>query len=712
MNEAPRIPLLNRELSWIEFNGRVLRQAARVDVPLLDRFFFLSVVASNFDEFFMVRVAAARRHDQEVASAATRDLVREIDTRVRAAVVQQYRILAEQIRPGLRGEGLQLVRGDQYSMQDLRVTQRDFEREIFPTLTPVRFSDGGYSGVVANLRLSVAFRLREPQRKQEVVAVVQLPAGVSRLRSLPARDGQTRFAVLEDLIINGAAQLFPGCSVVETLEFRVTRDADLEVDEARDEDFFAAMEEVLVDRRSSVPVRLEVAPGSPELRRSLQAAFDCSDAQVYELDGPLDLAGLREVREVPGFEALRYPPWVPAASPALPLDSDLWERLRQTDVLLHRPFESFEPVVRLIARAAEDPDVMAIKMTLYRTERGSPIVDALERAARGGKQVTVVVELKARFDEAKNIDWAHRLGRAGAIVVFGIVDLKVHAKALLIVRREESGIRRYVHFSTGNYNSVTARAYTDLCLLSSRDELAQEATVFFNAITGYSATPRMTRLAMAPTALKRRLIGMIEREALRDPAEQRLIIAKVNSLSDPEVVAALYRASQAGVDIQLNVRGVCTLVPGVPDVSDNIKVHSVVGRFLEHSRIFYFCNGGADEVYLASADWMPRNLERRVELMVAVEQDDLRERLLAILRQGLRDTVHASRLLADGSYEPLDSGVESFDSQEWFCGEARRLAQAATGGPVRELQVRRSVSEPRPTSVRHRRATHRDTGDG
>ena len=679
--------LLDRELSWIEFNRRVLDQALRPEVPLLERLRFLTIVSSNFDEFFMVRVAALKRGI--LAAAAEPQRFARLAAAAHAVVDLQYRTLHAEVMPQLQASGIRIVPASALSPEQRRAAADDFRYRIFPALASTRLAGG--AAAVAGLRLHLAFRL-EPEKVAAAeedgppVALVAVPSGLDRLRPLPGARGEECFLLVEESIVLHAGQMFPGYRVGDHALFRVTRDADLEVDEATDEDFMEAMAAVLVERRSSGVVRLEVDSPSAAMRELLGSRLGLAEDDVYGVS-PLDLTGLKALPDS-GRKDLCYPVWRPLPAPAL-ADAVPWEVLSRRDVLLHHPYETFDHVLGLLQAAAQDEAVLAIKMTLYRTSGDSPVVRALERAAASGKQVTVLVELKARFDEQQNIDWATRLERAGAIVVFGIARLKVHAKALLIVRREPAGVRTYVHLGTGNYNDTTARLYTDLGLLTAREEIAHEATLFFNTITGYSSETRFQRLAMAPTTLKRTLLAHIERETARSNGGG-LIMAKLNSLSDEEVIAALYAASRAGVTVLLNVRGVCLLRPRVAGLSENIRVVSIVDRFLEHSRITYFRNGGAEQVYLASADWMPRNLERRVELMFPVEQPDLRRRLVKILELYFADNCHSYELQPDGRYRKRRPGTRSaVHAQEALRRQARAAERKRVGPEEREFTVRR-----------------------
>ncbi|MEX2443395.1 MAG: polyphosphate kinase 1 [Alkalispirochaeta sp.] len=719
-------PYINRELSWIEFNGRVLSEAENAQVPLLERLKFLSIVASNFDEFFMVRVATVKRqHTLNKASTcptgmSPKDQLTAIRARVTELSERTYRVLLDDIFPALAENRLVRVRRDEWDSEQQSFVKRFFRERVFPVLTPVRAMEGDSLSAVGNLRLHAAFLLEpSPEARAESVglaaasaisetttpadaertdgrttsdeplmAIVQVPPSLERVVYLPTTDADVvAFTFLEQVILSEAYQLFPGFSVTEQCLFRVTRDADFGVDEERDEDFVEAMEQVIETRDRSDVVRLNINRGSQRLRRILTDALLLEEDEVYESADPLELRNLMDVVSIDGFAELRDPPWKSMPSPWVEEDEAIWDSIRKRDILLHHPYESFDPVVRMVQEAADDPQTLAIKMTLYRTSGNSPIIKALERAAENGKQVSVLVELKARFDEERNIGWAQRLERAGVIVVYGIARLKVHAKAMLIIRRERHGVRRYVHLGTGNYNDKTAKLYTDLGLMSCDDTLCYEVGRFFNAITGYSVIPGLQKLAMAPVGMKRRIIELIRREASRaQGGGSGLIIAKMNSLADPEVIDVLYEASRAGVEIRLNVRGICMLVPGIAGVSETISVVSVVDRYLEHSRAFYFENGGSAEVYLASADWMPRNLEKRVELMFPVENPDIRRRLRRILDLFFQDDTKAHRLLSDGTWHRIDAGADGAAA----VGEAVRAQEAA----YRRIRDRLSGDEP------------------
>lgn len=697
-------PYINRELSWIEFNARVLSEAENPQVPLLERLKFLSIVSSNFDEFFMIRVATLKRQLRNgLASTcptgmSPKDQLEAIRRRVLELTERKYDTLLNDVIPALAREGIERATPDQWDSDQQAFVKRFFRERVFPVLTPVRATIGSPLPLTGNLRLHAAFLLQpnpeaaegavglqdrplgvdaeedagtpvqERENSDPVLALVQVPASLERVVYLPTDSSdRVAFTFLEQVILSQAYQLFPGFTVTEQCLFRVTRDADSGVDEERDEDFVEAMEQVIETRDRSRAVRLNINRGSRRLRSIITAGLEITDEEVYETSDPLELRNLMDVVAVDGYHHLRDEPWRSMPSVWIDEDESIWDSIQRRDILLHHPYESFDPVVRMVQEAADDPETLAIKMTLYRTSGDSPIIAALERAAEAGKQVSVLVELKARFDEERNIGWAQRLERAGVIVVYGIARLKVHAKALLIIRRERDGVRRYVHLGTGNYNDKTAKLYTDLGLMTSNEELCYEVGRFFNAITGYSVIPGLQKLSMAPVSLKRRLLELIAREATRARSGgPGLIIAKMNSLADPEVIDALYDASRAGVEIRLNIRGICMLVPGIAGTSETISVVSVIDRYLEHTRAFYFENGGNPEVYLASADWMPRNLEKRVELMFPIENPDIKRRIRRILDLYFDDNVKAHVLGPDQRWTRVApaAGAEPFRAQE------------------------------------------------
>ncbi|HTX73650.1 MAG TPA: polyphosphate kinase 1 [Rectinemataceae bacterium] len=706
---------LNRELSWLEFNARVLDEALERSTPLLERLKFLSIVASNFDEYFMVRVAAVKALIRAGETAldpsglGPSELLTLISRRCHGILERQYACLAE-LLPALEREGLAIVPPGGWTPSERRWLESFFNDRVLPLLTPLRVEDEAVEAEfpsTGNLRLHAAFLVDEDGKetggetpRRGKVAVVQVPPNIDRFVRMPAQGSSLRYALVDEIVAAFGHRLFPGWKIREVLLFKVTRDADFGVDEERDEDFIAAMEEVLAGRQNSFAVRLSYSGESPTLAERLRLMLRLDEEDLYALPGPVDLRGFLELASSDFLPAevsarLRDEPWPSVHSLDAIEGTSIWTEIAKRDLLLHLPYESFDPVVRFLDEAADDPSVLAIKMTLYRTSGNSPVVRALTRAARNGKQVAVLVELKARFDEEKNIAWASRLEQAGAIVIYGIARLKVHAKAALVLRREDDGsIRRYLHLSTGNYNDRTARLYADISMFTADEDLCREASVFFNMITGYSAVQELRKLAVAPFDLKSRLISMIEREAQRSTAESPgLIMAKINALADTDVIDALYAASAAGVRIQLNVRGICTLIPGVPGMSENISVVSVVGRYLEHARIIFFRNGGAEEFYLSSADWLARNLERRIELMFPVLNEELRGRVREILSAYFQDNSKSHRMNPDGSWTRLHPtpGEKAFSAQAAFYAAVKRR-KALDEAPLEDLQVRRRPS--------------------
>lgn len=702
----------NRELSWIEFNARVLTEACKKTVPLLERLRYLAIVSSNFDEFFMVRVAGLKNQEKidpdgiDVAGLTAKQQLDKIKVRVNELFSIQHEQLEKKILPALKKEGLEYVPAKKYSPSELHFVEDLFDRRIFPLLTPLRVSSSDALPHIANLRLHVAFLLRSIVDQSEIssplntlaektpLAFVQVPPGEKRVIWFPSENesAERRFTLLDDVIIYFGTKLFPGYAVTETLVFKSVCDAAFAVDEERDEDFIAAMEEILRARQDSVPIRLTCNGGSQTIVNMLMKKAHLTEKDIYTSHGIIDLASVADIASADGFSHLRYPSWKNFYPAILEKGEPFWDSIKKRDMLLHVPYESYEPVVTFIKKAAEDANVLAIKMTLYRTSGDSPIVRALEDAAHNGKQVTVFVELKARFDEKQNIAWAQKLEQAGVIVVYGIANLKVHAKMLLVVRKEFSGIVRYVHMATGNYNDKTARFYVDMSLFTVNPEIATDASMIFNVISGYSAIQSMESLFMAPINLKSRLLAMIEREIQHSsPETPGFIMAKMNSLSHPEIIEALYKASCAHVKVLLNVRGICMLVPGVKEQSENISVISIVDRFLEHTRIFYFQNGGADEIYLSSADCMPRNLDKRVELLFPVLQEDNFEIIKNALLMYFKDNTQAHYLTSTGKWiekKPMDN-EKPFRAQEYFYNHYKHLAEKHEKKTSTEFTVRR-----------------------
>jgi polyphosphate kinase len=678
---------INRELSWLAFNERVLEEARDASNPLLERVKFAAIAASNLDEFFMVRVAGLKHAleggdtEEDLAGLTPGEQLTAIAERCHAFVEALYALTSQDLLPALASHDIRLspdaVREDRAAMGAF------FRDAVLPVLTPMAIDRARPFPLLASLTLNLAVVLAPaPDEAERRLAVVQVPPGLARL-VMASPQGTRTFVLLEEVIREFLPQLFPGQEILEVKVMRVARDSELDLDEEGGRTHLEAVESEVRRRRRGDAVRLEIeASASDELVELLRGQLDLDAADVYLIPGPLDLRVLSNLTDLPGFEALRDPPVQPADVLLGHEQETMFAVLDAHDVLLHHPYDSYEPVLALLDQAAEDPDVLAIKQTLYRVSAGSPLIASLRKAAERGKQVTVLVEVTARFDEERNIAWARALEEAGAHVIYGVRGYKTHAKICLIVKRTPQGLRRYVHLGTGNYNERTARLYTDFGLMTGAREFAADAAAVFNALTGYSDPPRLSTLTMAPTGLRRRILKLIERERRRaeagHPAE---IMAKMNSLVDGEVIAALYDAARSGVQIRLNVRGICALRPGVPDVSANIDVISIVDRFLEHSRIYYFMNGGAadEQVYLSSADWMTRNLDKRVELLFPVLQADHKATVVNALRSMFRDNVKARRLRSDGVYVPVPRkrGETPCRVQQVLQAEARRRTAAA-----------------------------------
>jgi polyphosphate kinase len=695
---------INRELSWLAFNERVLADACNRELPLYERLKFFAIASSNLDEFFMVRVAGLK---QQLASGVAEtaadgmlpaEQLAAISERVHGLVDESSRLWIEELRPGLVGAGVAILRRDKLTAEQKAAARTYFTTFVFPALTPLAVDPGHPFPHLRDKSLNVAVLLRRegPKRRRDVrgtsLAVVQVPGLLRRLVPLPAEKGLA-FILLGELIALCAGDLFPGYVVEHTTAFRVTRNWDLNVDKEESEDLLSTIQEELRRRDRGAAVRLELdAVASPRIESLLTAALKLGPMDVYRQRAPLQPSDLMALLDVDPRPELRVEPFTPAVPPALRDVESLLDVVAERDILLHHPYESFEPVVRFLEEAAEDPDVLAIKQTLYRTSGDSPIARALSRAVENGKQVAVLVEIKARLDEANNIAWARKMEESGVHVVYGLIGLKTHTKVALVVRREGNGIRRYVHLGTGNYNPQTARHYTDLSLFTSREEIADDVSALFNLLTGYAVAPRWKRLSVAPMGLQEKVLSLIHREA--DKArrgEPARILAKMNSLVDPTVIRALYAASQAGVEIELLVRGICCLRPGVPGVSERIRVTSVVDRFLEHSRVFAFGAGPSPEVWMSSADWMPRNFLRRIEAMFPVEDPAIRQRLLdEVLGVALRDNVKARRLQVDGTYVPVGRDGTPVRSQGVLLELARRTHQP----DLKPLEVLRHATAP------------------
>ena len=678
---------INRELSWLAFNERVLEEANDPTTPLLERVKFAAIAASNLDEFFMVRVASLKQLiDEEEATPDPAGLKPEqqlaaVNDRAHRFVDALYDCTHRRLMPALAAEGIRLLSFDELKPPRQASLRTYFRDAVLPVLTPLAIDVSRPFPLLSSLSLNLAVVLDEaPDQVGRRLAIVQVPAGLTRLVPVPDADGVC-FVLLEEIVRAHLAELFPGQAVLESSVIRLARDAELELDDEGGRTHLELVEREVRRRRRSDVVRLEVEAGaSDQLVALLVEQVEVEAEDVYRVAGPLDLRVLLGLADLAGFDHLRDPRLQPVDVLAGEQRTDLFSILDERDVLLHHPYDAYEPIIALLAQAADDPDVLAIKQTLYRTSVGSPIIQSLQKAAEKNKQVTVLVELTARFDEERNIQWARALEAAGAHVIYGVRRFKTHAKILLIVRRTAHGLRRYVHLGTGNYNERTARVYTDFGLMTSSQAIAEDATAVFSSLTGYSDPPRLKKIVMAPTELRRRFVKLIDRERRRAEAGQPAqILAKMNSLSDEEIISALYAASTAGVRIALNVRGICTLRPGIPGVSERIEVVSIVDRFLEHSRIFYFLNAGEEAVYLSSADWMTRNLDRRIELMFPVQQADHKERVLHALRAMFRDNVKARVLGPDGTYvrRSVAPGDEPFRVQDYLQQDAQRRAALA-----------------------------------
>jgi polyphosphate kinase len=689
---------INRELSWLEFNRRVLEEAQDSAVPLLERLKFLAIFESNLDEFFMVRVGGLQQKVQAgiaFGSGADRMPPREqlerIGQVVRQMTAEAHRCLSDDLLPALEREGIVLRDTKNLSESERRYVRDVFRREVFPVLTPLAIDPGHPFPHLLNKSLNLAVLLQRPGDVEKLFAVVQVPAVLQRFVPLPVEAGSPIkhvFIPLEAVIRLHLPELFPGMTIEHDAAFRVTRNSDFEIDDDEVEDLLKTIEEEIRKRRRGAAVRLQIEnSATAEVEQFLMSALDLDPADVIRIPGLLDLTALFQIHGLPGYPQLRDPQFAPQPVPEFAQASSLWAAIRARDLLVHHPYESFGHVTDFIEAAAADERVLAIKQTLYRTSSDSPIVRALQRAADNGKQVTAVLELKARLDEERNIVWARELEKSGVHVVFGFVGLKTHCKVALVVRREDDGIRRYVHLATGNYNPQTARIYTDLGYFTCNPDFCEDASALFNYLTGYGELPQWRKLVVAPSRMQSFMIEKIEHERqLQLAGKEGRVIAKINGLLEPAMVQALYRASQAGVKIDLICRGICALRPGLPGVSETVRVLSIVDRFLEHSRVFYFGNSGDPQVYIGSADWMDRNLSRRVEVVFPVEPPELKQRLIReVLAISLADNVKSRELLSDGSYRRIaaDPSQPRIRSQERFLelaaqNAARRLSELQT----------------------------------
>ena len=679
---------LNRECTWINFNERVVNEAAISSIPLLERVNFLSISASNNDEFFMIRVAGIKHllaeqiTRKDIAGLTPREQFEAIQLMEHSQCRRQYKIYRD-VKKRLSAEGIHIISFDEANEEEKLYLEKYVKEEIYPVVTPLAVDTAHFVPFLASLSLNLAVFLQREGGGLTKAAVLPVPLKtVPRLIEIPQKRGGHTFVFCEDLLAAYGHLFFPGYIITEIKPFRLTRDADLEISKDA-ADLLAEVKKSLKKRKKGAPVRLETdCRVSPAMRHFLKTVADVEEADIYEIDGPVDLTGLFEITALPEYDRLRFP----AASPQpvwelLPYrKEELWSVVKKHNIMMHHPYETFAAVDDFIYLAAKDPDVLAIKQTLYRVGTQSAIIDALAAAAENGKEVTVLMEVKARFDEENNIHKARKLEEAGCHVIYGVAGLKTHSKITLVVRRESDGIRRYVHLATGNYNGKTARIYTDVGILTADQAMGEDASAFFNLLSGYFESPAWKKLAVAPYDLREQLYSSIDREiSVAKAGKKAVIIAKMNSLLDRHVIDRLYEASQAGVIVRLIVRGICVLRPGVTGLSENISVHSIVGRFLEHSRLFYFYNDGAEDVFISSADWMPRNLNERIELLVPVEYGPHKERIKEILRLNYEDNVNGHIMDQNGEYTYLADNRTgpAVNAQETF----QQLAEQAASGP-------------------------------
>ena len=674
----PDFPYHNRELSWMDFNSRVLEEAFEKDNPVLERVKFLSITASNLDEFFMVRVAGVMdrmhsKHNEPDASGMTaQQQFEKLTAKIHEFSKKQYSCLHHSIIPALKKHKLRFLKIKELSKTQKLSVDTYFDKFIFPVLTPLAVDTSRPFPLLANKSLNIAVRLLN--EGEDVFAVVQVPSILPRFFEVKSDTGRA-FVMLEDIIISHLSDLFELYEIQAYCPFRITRDSDLDIDEDAD-DLLVEIEHSLKKRQRGDPVRLEIISKCDKaLREFLVDMLKVEEDEIYEVSGPLDLTFFSKFAGLENLDDLKFKPIIPVNPPSEFFGfDDIFAAIREKDRMVHHPYESFDPVIKFINQAANDENVLAIKQTLYRVSGNSPIIAALIKAAENGKQVTVLVELKARFDEENNIGWAKKLEKAGCHVIYGLAGLKTHCKIVLVVRREQDGIRRYLHMGTGNYNDITARFYTDIGMFTCNEKFGEDASSLFNVITGYSTPPVYNKMKVAPTGLRQFFAEMIINET--ENAKAGLpsgITAKINSLVDPEIIRLLYNASKAGVKIMLIVRGICCLVPGIKGISENIQVRSIVGQLLEHSRIFIFENGGMKKIYMGSADWMQRNLDKRVELIYPIEDNDLMERSFGIISTMLKDVLNTRIQESDTSYKLLDRrGKKVHNCQHEFYEEAKK----------------------------------------
>lgn len=679
----------NRELSWLGFNERVLSEARDKSIPLFERLKFLSITASNLDEFFMIRVASlkdmvhAKYTKPDIAGLTPKEQLKALAPEVKKMIQAQYNTYNRSLLPALKKAGLTVVeRHEDLNKEQKAFVDEYFEESIYPVLTPMAMDSARPFPLIRNKTLNIGALIAKKGKKEKEeleFATVQVPSVLPRIVELPGgKEGKLTVVLLEEIIERNIGKLFLSNQVVCACPYRIIRNADLTIDEDEAADLLNEIQKQLKKRQWGEVIRLDVEERMDErLLKILKTEFNMKEEDIHYINGPLDLTFLMKMYGLDGFEHLKLTQHVPAPVAQMMTEEDIFTQIRRQDILLHHPYMSFNPVVDFVRQASKDPDVLAIKQTLYRVSGNSPIIAALAQAAENGKQVTVLVELKARFDEENNIVWAKKLEKAGCHVIYGLLGLKTHSKITLVVRREEEGIRRYVHLGTGNYNDSTAKLYTDCGILTCSAKIGEDATAVFNMLSGYSEPKSWHKLVVAPIWMRDRFLHLIEmeqKEALE--GKEARIVAKMNSLCDRDIIAALYAAAAAGVKIDLIIRGICCLKVGIPGVSENITVRSIVGNYLEHSRIFYFYSDGREQIFMGSADWMPRNLDKRVEIVFPVEDADIKEEVKHILHMQLEDNVKAHVLQPDGTYEKIDKrGKQLVNSQEYFCQDADRKAQ-------------------------------------
>ena len=690
----------NRELSWLDFNYRILGEAKDKNILLFERMKFLSITASNLDEFFMIRVASlkdmvhAKYTKPDIAGMTATEQLKAINEKTHDFVAAQYNTYNRSLMPLMKTEKLFIKNHEALNKEQVKAIEKYFNETIYPVVTPMAVDSSRPFPLIRNKSLNIAALLENDGEFE--FATVQVPSVLPRYFVVASEnEGEVTIVLLEEIIERFIDKLFLNYKVVCAHPYRVMRNADLTIDEEDAADLLKEIQKQLKKRQWGEAIRLEVEEGiDKRLLKILKKELAIKDEDIFKINGPIDLTFLMKLYGLEGFEHLRDKKFIPVNHPQINPEDNIFETIKKGDILLHHPYQTFDPVVDFVRTAAVDPKVLAIKQTLYRVSGNSPIIAALAQAAENGKQVSVLVELKARFDEENNINWAKMLEKAGCHVIYGLKGLKTHSKITLVVRNEEDGIKRYVHLGTGNYNDATAKLYTDMGLLTCKNAIGEDATAVFNMLSGYSEPENWNKLSLAPLWLREKFKFLIKRETENAKAgKEAKIVAKMNSLCDKEIIKLLYDASRAGVKIDLIIRGICCLRARVPGMSENINVRSIVGTFLEHSRIFYFYNDGKEEVFMASADWMPRNLDKRVEIMFPVEDETLKEEVKHILDIQLEDTLKAHVMNAEGVYEKVDKrGKKLLGAQEFFCEEAKKWAKKKN--PVKAKRTFEPMTNP------------------